>query len=358
MNIISCGVINTDHTYHGWPTVAVTSEGRLLAAASGNRERHICPMGRCRLYISDDCGSSWSAAQQLSDGPLDDRDTGFCVCADGSILFTYFTSTYALLTPAADDPPHWQELRRSIPLDAVNREHNFWMRRSTDGGRSWSERFSVPVSNPHGPSLNLDGSLFIAGVKKSASPAYQSGGYLTSGEAVAAVSRDNGRNWEIISAIPVPAGQSGTKFHELHSVQAADGRLIVHIRNHNTSPASIWQTVSADGGYSWSEPEYLCGGFPSHLLRLRDGRLLMSYSWRQDNYGVRARVSADHGASWSGEITLYSGGSCHDLGYPSTVELADGSLFTLWYENISFEEKDFSIHKPARAVLKHCRWSI
>ena len=358
MYIISTGVIDTGSTYHGWPTVAITPEGRLLAAASGNRERHICPMGRSRLYISDDNGNTWSSAQHLSDGPLDDRDTGLCVCADGSIVLTYLTSAYALMSPKPDDPPHWDEVRKSISIDTVNREHNFWMRRSTDGGNSWGDRYSVPVSNPHGPSLNDDGTLFIAGVKKSPSPAYQTGGYLTSGEPVAAVSRDNGRNWEIISAIPVPAGQSGNKFHELHSVQASDGRIVVQIRNHNVPPVSTWQTESFDGGVSWSEPRYICRGFPSHLLRLSDGKLLMSYSWRYDNYGIRLRVSSDNGDSWGEEIILYDGGSCHDLGYPSTVQLADGTLFTLWYENVTWEEKDFSIHKSSRATLKYCRWSL
>jgi hypothetical protein len=99
-------------------------------------------------------------------------------------------------------------------------------------------------------------------------------------------------------------------------------------------------------------------GFPSFLTRLSGNRLLMSYSYRQDNYGVRARVSGDSGETWSEEIILYDQGMCHDLGYPSTVELKDGSLFTLWYENISSDEKNFSISNANRAVLKYMRWEL
>ena len=216
----------------------------------------------------------------------------------------------------------------------------------------------MPVSNPHGPALLGNGDLFFAGVEVSNSPATQSNGVRSSGKPVAAISRDNGINWEIISAIPAPPGQEKSKLLELHSVEAPNGRIIVHIRNHNTAIPTTWQTHSADGGVSWSQPRFICNGFPSHLARLSGKRLIMSYSWRESNYGVRARISSDSGENWSQEITLYDQGICRDLGYPSTVELPDGSLFTLWYENITGKEADFSISTPSKAVLKYLRWKL
>ena len=38
-----------------------------------------------------------------------------------------------------------------------------------------------------------------------------------------------------------------------------------------------------------------------------------------------------------------------DLGYPSTVELADGSLLTVWYETMK---------EPKLAVLRQARWKL
>jgi sialidase-1 len=38
-----------------------------------------------------------------------------------------------------------------------------------------------------------------------------------------------------------------------------------------------------------------------------------------------------------------------DLGYPSTVQLADGSLLTAWYE---------LMRGAPRAVLRQSRWSL
>ncbi|MFM9063541.1 MAG: hypothetical protein ACKOOI_10990 [Pirellula sp.] len=32
--------------YHGWPTLARRSNGELLLAFSGGREKHVCPFGR------------------------------------------------------------------------------------------------------------------------------------------------------------------------------------------------------------------------------------------------------------------------------------------------------------------------
>ena len=358
MKIISTGTVGTDGSYHGWPTAAKTADGRLLAAASGGREAHVCPMGRVRLYISDDSGKTWKSGGSLSHGPLDDRDPGICVCGDNSIIVSYFTSLDAVLYPKEGDPAHWDEVRKNITADMMIKEHDFRMLRSTDNGETWGNRYPAPVSNPHGPSLCGDGSLVWVGMRKSDSCATQKSGMRTTGGLVCAVSHDNGINWQIVSEIPAPAGQSILGFYEPHCIEAHDKKIVLHIRNHNTSPVSIWQSCSEDGGRSWSIPTYVCDGFPSFLTRLSGGRLLMSYSWRLDNYGIRARISNDNGGSWGEEIILYKHGLCRDLGYPSSVELQDGSIFTLWYENISWKEQDFSIRKPSKALLKYCRWIL
>jgi len=38
-----------------------------------------------------------------------------------------------------------------------------------------------------------------------------------------------------------------------------------------------------------------------------------------------------------------------DLGYPSTVELADGTLLTVWYEGMK---------APKLAVLRQAKWRL
>jgi hypothetical protein len=90
-------------------------------------------------------------------------------------------------------------------------------------------------------------------------------------------------------------------------------------------------------------------GLPSHLLRLKDSRLLMTYGHRRKPYGNQARVSSDNGQTWSEAMIVSGDGKGGDLGYPSTVQLGDGSLLTVWYE----------LMKGSRyAVLRQAHWSL
>jgi hypothetical protein len=90
-------------------------------------------------------------------------------------------------------------------------------------------------------------------------------------------------------------------------------------------------------------------GLPSHLLRLRDDRLLMSYGHRRPPFGNQARISSDHGRTWSEPLIVSGDGASGDLGYPSTVELGDGRLLTVWYERL----KD-----TPRAVIRQAIWRL
>ena len=67
-----------------------------------------------------------------------------------------------------------------------------------------------------------------------------------------------------------------------------------------------------------------------------------------DGYPVCA-YSRDRGRTWSQPFTLSDDGSGTDLGYPSTVELKDGRLFTVWYESLAGSPK---------AVLRKLEWSL
>ena len=215
------------------------------------------------------------------------------------------------------------------------------MLRSTDGGLTWSKPYRVPVNSPHGPSSLSNGRLLYVGKH-----------LWETGKGVGACeSTDDGRTWRQISEIPARPGDDAAEYHELHQIEAANGRIVVHIRNHNPQNArETLQCESVDGGKTWSVPHPIgVWGLPSHLLRLRDGTLVMSYGYRRAPFGNQARISRDHGRTWSGPITLSEDGASGDLGYPSTVELADGRLLTVWYEQM----KD-----SPRAVLRMARWKL
>ncbi len=328
--------------YHGWPTVTRRANGQLVVVCSGGREQHVCPFGRVDLQRSDNDGETWTFPRTVLDGPIDDRDAGVLETAKGTLLVTTFTSlAYADRIPTDDRRARWLAAHNRIPEEKRRAELGQWMIRSTDGGITWSERYASIVNSPHGPTQLADGRVLYAGKKL----------WTGNGENGVCESRDDGATWRWLAAIPTREGDDHKEYHELHAVETTDGKLIVQIRNHNeANERETLQCESLDGGKTWTVPRSIgVWGLPSFLTRLRDGRLLMSYGHRRAPFGNQARLSKDHGQSWSEPIIISGDGAGGDLGYPSTVELGDGSLLTVWYEKLA---------RSRFAVLRQSRWKL
>jgi hypothetical protein len=58
----------------------------------------------------------------------------------------------------------------------------------------------------------------------------------------------------------------------------------------------------------------------------------MTYGYRRAPFGNLARISEDHGRTWSAPLVISNDGAGSDLGYPSTAELPNGEFVTVWYE--------------------------
>lgn len=346
--------LQTDR-YHGWPTLARRRNGELLVVCSGGRETHVCPFGRVELIRSFDDGQTWTYARTLLDGPIDDRDAGIVETAVGTLLVSTFTSLAyepGLQTAVAAE----QQGRPTFPAQKLARwkaahgrvaegQHKdhlgCWMLRSEDGGLNWSSAYQVPVNSPHGPVNLSDGRLFYAGVDL----------WGTGRKVGWSMSSDDGKTWTDLVEFPTRAGDDASQYHELHAIEAADGRLIVQIRNHSkTNHRETLQTHSTDGGKTWMEP-YAIGvwGLPSHLLRLSDDRLLMTYGHRRAPLGNQARLSSDNGQTWSEPMVIHGDAASGDLGYPSTVETSPSKFVTVWYEKLK---------ASPMAQLRMARWRL
>ena len=334
------------HRYHGWPTLARRRNGQLLLVCSGGRESHVCPFGRVELMRSDDGGVHWTWPQTLVDTAIDDRDAGVVETPRGSLLVTTFTSL-AFEQPryfaSADKQQvaRWKAARDRVPGATRKKMLGAWIIRSADGGQTWSPPSRCGVNSPHGPVALSDGRLLYAGKEL----------YNDRNRIGASVSTDDGVSWKWLGTIPTRPGDDHRQYHELHAVEAAPGRLIAHIRNHNPKSAGeTLQSESTDGGRTWTTPHEIgVWGLPSHLMKLADGRLLMSYGHRRKPFGNQVRLSDDAGRTWSEPIGLSVDGAGGDLGYPSTVQLDNGQLVTAWYEKM----KGSSL-----AVLRQARWQL
>ena len=64
---------------------------------------------------------------------------------------------------------------------------------------------------------------------------------------------------------------------------------------------------------------------------LWDGRLVVTYGYRNPPFGIRARISEDNGKTWGDEIILRDDGGNFDLGYTRDLLRPDGKLVTIYY---------------------------
>lgn len=120
------------------------------------------------------------------------------------------------------------------------------------------------------------------------------------------------------------------------SVCLPSGRILTAIRCREGASCWIDLYASDDDGETWQVvnrpvPDTGKGGNPPAMIRLRDGRLCLTYGYRDPPYGMCARLSGDDGRTWGIEIVLRDGGGSHDIGYPRTVQRADSKVVTVYY---------------------------
>ena len=306
--------------YIGWPTIARTKRGELLAVFSGDRDEHVCPWGKTHLVRSGDDGETWSRPVIIRDSPLDDRDAGIIETARGTLLVSWFTSV------AFESDVRYREHAAGIPAETRKRFLGNWVMRSEDGGRSWEDPVRVNASAPHGPVQLRDGRILYLGTGR------------LDGERtiVAEESADDGRTWKVIGTVSHPPETAHRGLGEPHLAETAGGRLVglFRVGGEDMSGRFLYQADSEDGGRTWTPARVApMLGFPPHLIPLRDGLLLVVYGRRLPPYGQRACLGSDGGASWDAENErVVQTAPNDDLGYPASAQLADGSIVTIFYQ--------------------------
>jgi photosystem II stability/assembly factor-like uncharacterized protein len=140
-------------------------------------------------------------------------------------------------------------------------------------------------------------------------------------------SRDNGKTWGDPSRIAVGYDETGL-------VSLPDGRLLAALRA--DKGGHIAMAYSHDQGRTWSEPRQITrdAEMPGDLIVLRDGSVVFTYGEREHPCGVRALISHDGGSSWDENhlVIVADDAPNWDTGYPSSVELMDGRIFTVYYK--------------------------
>lgn len=151
--------------------------------------------------------------------------------------------------------------------------------------------------------------------------------------------RDGGGSWKLVGWIG-PQPDKDCYAIMPSTLKLNNGALLSMIRRRGIFEEGkrwwIEPYMSPDEGHTWyllDEPYIPNHGNPAHMIRLRDGRIALTYGWRDEPYGIRAKLSSDEGVTWSDEIVLRDDGNSWDLGYPRTVQRADGNIVTVYYFN-------------------------
>jgi hypothetical protein len=194
---------------------------------------------------------------------------------------------------------------------------------STDGGYTWDWTASVDIApyrgafSPKGPIELANGDLLLALGSQDHDP-------LAATFVVR--SRDSGRTWDTPVEV---ARRSGLVFSEPSAVETGS-TVLVFSREEVTG--HVYESESPDGGLTWGEPRQLpFWGYPTHAVRLDDGRILIVYGRRREPFGIRAALSEDDGETWGQELVIRDDLPNENLGYPSVIEYAPGKLFTVYY---------------------------
>lgn len=326
-------IMSNPHSHHGyfaWPTVSLLQNGKIAVGASGFRLEHVCPFGKAVISFSSDGGETYTLPAPVIDTPLDDRDAGICTFGKSGVIFTSFNNSAEMQREYNQENEYVQNYINTITKEDEEKYLGATFRISRDFGVTFGKIYRSPVTSPHGPTELKDGTVLWAGTRFDD---------IFGGIEIRRLDTESGET-ELIGRIT--ASDNKYVLNEPNMLELPNGRLICHMRCENSELFNggseelftVFQSVSDDGGKTWSAPEMLLdetGGAPPHLIMLSSGILLCTYGRRKMPYGIMAMVSCDGGESWEKDIRIYENTASDDIGYPSTVELDDGTLITVFY---------------------------
>ena len=201
---------------------------------------------------------------------------------------------------------------------------------STDRGHRWEGPFRLPLFGQLGVAARTD--YLVNGAQDCLLVLTASKPDGQEGRPFCARTTDGGRTWRFVSWInEKPDGYAIMP----STIRLGERELFTAIRCRNDKKAWIETYRSLDDGEHWKlenvpAPDLGTGNPPS-MIRLKDGRVCLTYGHRAKPSSIRARLSQDGGRTWQPEVILRDDGGGTDIGYPRTVQRPDGKIVTVYY---------------------------
>lgn len=161
--------------------------------------------------------------------------------------------------------------------------------------------------------------------------------------------KDGGKTFEFLSWIS-PSPAEAPKFERwavYSAVEVSENHLIAALRRKIDRERGKIQRLnwidvyeSKDAGNTWSflskaaDTDVVNSDFngnPPSLIKLRDGRLALTYGFRGRPTALCAKLSDDNGLSWSKPVILRRGSRNWDFGYSRSLQKDNGKVITVYY---------------------------
>jgi hypothetical protein len=304
----------------GYFPVLVRTGKQSMAVIYRTGGTHVTASATLAVATSADGGMCWTDPVEITPRWEDSRNPAFGVNAKGHLIAAYWKAT---MDCYADSPngPLWKATPAEGKVPAT------FVRISTNNGRTWSKEWPylselLTLASPFGRIISAPDGTLLMGIYGSPRKKHRGANDVS----VLLRSSDGGKTWGDESLVAV--GYNETSFAFLPS-----GRLLAAARSESGHVATLF---SADNGRTWSKPAQVTrdGEHPADLTVLASGAVQLTFGRRIRPMGCGVLFSNDGGKTWDNdhEVLLAGDGVRNgDLGYPSTVQLADGSIVTALY---------------------------
>lgn len=339
--------IYRDQRFHcAFPSIVKLADGELLLAfrRAPNRlaygeahNSHTDPNSYLVSVRSADGGRTWSDEPALiyADAFGGSQDPCLLQLRDGTLLCASYGWTFLRPDSLAKLGP------ASLNYDGAVFNGGYLVR-STDRGQTWSGPSYPPVIPPEknvGPTGKVvpaynrgalvegrDGRLFwVVAATDQVEPRRKTSTFLL-------ISDDAGATWQYSCPVAV---DDKVSFNETSIYETPAGDLVAFLRTADHEDEACIAR-STDGGKTFGPWEGMgFQGHPLHALRLPDNRVLLTYGYRHEPMGIRARVLNAECTDFATapEIVLRDDGGGFDLGYSWSVLVDDRTVFVAYYFN-------------------------
>lgn len=325
-----------------FPDAAVLANGDIMVVYREGSNHY--QTGRLMKVFSSDHGFSWSEPEVLyDDTEIDDRDPSITVLKSGKILLTFFK--------------YIKGVKDSIPGN-----HQVFWAYSTDNGTSFSEPQQINkeplyIQNPtlkdsaywindkhkmiqveavSSPILEYNNNLYLftyggtplfyENKNKMLSPSNKINIYQKSLKS---------KKWTKITSFPFNLPEIWPS--EPFVLPIGENQFLMHIRTGKNTPfaqGNMLQTISIDGGLSWSALRNLnIVGHAPYLHQLYNGYIISAFrlvDYTEMKEKTAYIYSQDKGQTWSEPVIVEDCGN-GECGYPSIIDLDEQHFLMVYY---------------------------